>query len=462
VGVDDTSVHADRMSDIDAVVWGLDADPRLHAPIGSVSYFASPLDPERVTARLDRASRAVPRLRQRAVPSRLGLSVPRWEIDPTFSIERHVDVAEGTATRAEVLERTSDELARPFDRDQPLWSTVIYPDLGDGTAAMISRGHHALTDGLGALRIQLEMFDLEADPQPSADEPPAPDTSPPSRQARMVSAIEHELANQTRFLHGAARFLGTSIADPAGARDEMVDAVGSALRLAGPVGEALSPLLTQRSSLPTVRTLTLDLEIMKATASAAGVTLNDVFVSGTCAGMQILHERAGLPTERLRMAMPISTRGPDDDVETNRFVPLRFEIPLGAESTAAHFEIVHALVTAARREPAIGLVEPAAGIASRLPRAALLPLFRRMVDGTDFVASNLPGSPLPVWFCGSRLVAQYPFGPLTGAAVNVSLLSYCDDVAVGVVADTGAVDDPDELVECLRLGYARALGACDD
>ena len=50
---------------------------------------------------------------------------------------------------------------------------------------------------------------------------------------------------------------------------------------------------------------------------------------------------------------------------------------------------------------------------------------------------------------------MFPFGPLAGAAVNVTLLSNCDDVHLGINYDLAAVPDPEVLLDCLRRGIRR-------
>jgi diacylglycerol O-acyltransferase len=62
-----------------------------------------------------------------------------------------------------------------------------------------------------------------------------------------------------------------------------------------------------------------------------------------------------------------------------------------------------------------------------------------------------------VFIGGARLEAMFPFGPLAGAAVNVTLLSSCDDVHLGVNSDLAAVPDPDALVESLQESFDELL-----
>ena len=55
------------------------------------------------------------------------------------------------------------------------------------------------------------------------------------------------------------------------------------------------------------------------------------------------------------------------------------------------------------------------------------------------------------------VTGYYAFGPTTGAALNVTLLSYCGTCCVGVNVDTAAVPDAGVLVDCLRQGFDEVL-----
>ena len=106
-----------------------------------------------------------------------------------------------------------------------------------------------------------------------------------------------------------------------------------------------------------------------------------------------------------------------------------------------------------RREPALALSDTLAGIINRLPATASTSLFGSMLKGIDFVTSNVPGPPIPVYLAGARLERQIAFGPMTGAATNITLLSYIDDLNIGINTDPRAVTDPDLFLSCLADSF---------
>jgi diacylglycerol O-acyltransferase len=75
----------------------------------------------------------------------------------------------------------------------------------------------------------------------------------------------------------------------------------------------------------------------------------------------------------------------------------------------------------------------------------------------DFVASDVPGIPVPVFLGGARIRKQYAFGPTIGAAVNVTLLTYVDTCELGIDVDTGANPDYDVFHDCVVDGFEEVL-----
>jgi diacylglycerol O-acyltransferase / wax synthase len=116
-------------------------------------------------------------------------------------------------------------------------------------------------------------------------------------------------------------------------------------------------------------------------------------------------------------------------------------------------QAIHESTGAARAESSISMTDAIAGTLNLFPSGFV----GGMLKHVDFVASNVPGLPMPLYIGGARLERFYAFGPTIGAAVNVTLLSYCDTCEIGVNTDTGAVPDPEILMDCLREDFEEVL-----
>jgi diacylglycerol O-acyltransferase / wax synthase len=454
-----------RMSASDALMWRIEKDPLLRSTIVMVMVFERTLDRERVTERIDRVSRLVPRLRQRVLGHPLSVATPRWEVDPNFDLAYHLRFAQamGTGTMRDLFRIAEPIAMQGFDRARPLWEFTVVEGLEDERSALIAKVHHAVTDGVGGMKLQLELLDLQPDPPPPGPMPPAPQSRRLSEAQRWVDAVSWESRRRAGALremaHQAAATMGRALVDPVGVGTAALRTVESATRMLGPALEPLSPLMRNRSLSQRFDTLQLDLPRLKAASKLVGGKLNDAYVAGVIGGMRHYHEHHGHDLNELRMTMPINVRNERTAlVAGNQFNPARMAVPVWIDDPIGRMNAVRTLVERYRTEPALGLTETLADVLARLPATATTALFGSMLKGVDFVTSNVPGPPIPVYVDGVRMERQIAFGPMTGAAANMVVLSYCDTLNVGINTDPAAIPDPEVFTASLRHGFDEVLG----
>jgi len=80
----------ERMSDAEALMWRVEKDPFLTSTFANITILDRTIDFEAFVARMNRASIAIPRLRQRVQPTPVASGAPRWVRDPEFNIRHHV------------------------------------------------------------------------------------------------------------------------------------------------------------------------------------------------------------------------------------------------------------------------------------------------------------------------------------------------------------------------------------
>jgi hypothetical protein len=73
------------------------------------------------------------------------------------------------------------------------------------------------------------------------------------------------------------------------------------------------------------------------------------------------------------------------------------------------------------------------------------------------VTSNVPGPQFDTYASGGLIEEIYGFGPLSGAAANVTLFSYRGQCGIGLNTDQQAVPDPDVFRESIEAGLAQVL-----
>ena len=118
---------------------------------------------------------------------------------------------------------------------------------------------------------------------------------------------------------------------------------------------------------------------------------------------------------------------------------------------------IGALVRNQREQPALGWTEEISAAINLLGEAAATRVTGAMMKAVDFVTSNVPGPPFPVYVSGARIERMFPFGPPAGAAVNITLFSYNGVAQIGIRSDPASVPDPDRLVADLQSGFDEIL-----
>ncbi len=80
---------------------------------------------------------------------------------------------------------------------------------------------------------------------------------------------------------------------------------------------------------------------------------------------------------------------------------------------------------------------------SAMAPTALLP--------ANFVVSNVRSAPVPLYLAGARIETMMPLSILqTGQGLNVTVISYCDKIDVGVIVDPELIADPQHIVDAFE------------
>src|SRR5262249_7830808 len=125
----------------------------------------------------------------------LSLAPPRWEVDPHFDRSFHSRYlkANGERTLRAVLNMAQVIAMQGFDRARPLWEFYVIDDLVDGSAVLVMKIHHSISDGVGMVKMTSSMVETYRDADPER----APKPMPPAPPAHVLGPLE-------RFWHAFA------------------------------------------------------------------------------------------------------------------------------------------------------------------------------------------------------------------------------------------------------------------
>jgi WS/DGAT/MGAT family acyltransferase len=462
-----------RMSDAEALMWTVEKDPWLSSTFGVVSVLERPLDLDLFRARMRVAVARVARLRERVVPTGGRLGAPTWQPDPEFDLDHHVRpiALPSPGTDRQLLDLATHLVADPFDRTRPLWQFWVIEGLEGGRGALLSKLHHTITDGEGGVRLAEAYMDFTAD---------APMIETVDLDAVVAEAIAHEraanpplaaaaargaaddLRRRLGRLRGALGGLALNVADPARVPEigaEAIEHLRSLLAQLAPAGDdrAGSPIWTARSRRRHLEVLSVGLGELKAAAARAGSSLNDAFLTGVGAGVARYHEELGAESEGFRATFAVSTRQ-GNTAGGNAFAPLRVRLPGTGTPIDQRLGLTTAAVREVRSDPSTtGLLTSVTSLANLLPTGVVTRLARMEAARVDVATSNVRAAPVPTWVGGSLVEANYALGPVVGTPCNVTLLSYCDRVDLGLHIDPTAIAEPARLRRCMEEGFAELI-----
>lgn len=432
----------------DAFSWYQEADPAMRATIVAVVWLDRTPEWDRLAARVESTTRMVPRLRQRVAEPPARIAVPRWQTDEHFDITWHLRRTRAHTDDA-VLDLAGLEAMTGFDRARPLWVFTLVEGLPDGRAALLMKMHHALTDGVGAVRLAPTLFDTVPEPAfvPHPDEPHA---SPGS--ALVPSAIAHTAGQLTGLVGQVAGTAGPLawrlLRDPVGSLRIAWDTVKSIGATVAPVTDIRSPVMRGRGLGRRLHVVSVGLPELKHAAMTAGVTVNDAFLACITGGMRHYHHKHDAPVDELRVTMPISIRTETDPLASNRITLMRFLVPVSEADAARRMRLIDTRAKSARNSRSLPFTDAIAAGLDLLPTGFVGGMLKRV----DFLASDVTGMPVTNYLAGAKVTAHAAFGPTMGCAANLTLMSYNGTCRIAANLDTAAVPDTDIFADCLRRG----------
>ena len=454
------------MSQTDAFTWAMESDPRLRSTVVTVIMLDRCPDWDVVRERFEALSHNLPIWRQRVVESPPP-APPRWEEAPDFDIAFHMRRVSATEPRnlQGVLEMARVAAMSDFDRARPLWTATLIEGLDDDGAAVLCKFHHALTDGVGGVQIAMHLFDLTEQPR-SLESVQTRSGHPEVHEHGLLSGyidvLRYDLGLVRQAVTGAVRTAPKALFDvirhPMQTAASAGELTASVYRTMRPVRETGSPLMKDRTLVRRLAVHEVPLSKLKEAAHRSGGALNDAFVAGISGGLRRYHERHGVTVGDLHLTMPISIRTEDDNEGGNHITLARFDVPVGVADPAERISETRERTTRVRNERSTPYIQIIAGAMNLMPRSYIGSVLRKV----DFLASDVPGVPVPVYLAGAKVRVQYAFGPTIGSAVNVTLLTYVDTCALGIDVDTGAIPDFDVFYDCLVEGFDEVLALAGD
>jgi WS/DGAT/MGAT family acyltransferase len=466
---------ARRLSTQDAgFLYGESRTAPLH--IGGVSIFDGEIRFETALQYMKDRIHLVPRYRQRLLFAPFNLNHAMLVDDPDFKIENHFKrhKLKGN-TQAEMLREALDIFEPLLDRGKPLWEIYMLEGL-KGRAAMLTKVHHALVDGVSGMEIQR----LTSDFTPETPPPPPPKEAwnPPA------------LPSPTEVLIGAARdFFKAQLDSTSRALEELVRNPAEVTERTNKMVESMQsiartfarPIVTtpwNAALISSKRSVTLcryPFADFRAIRSAFGGTVNDVVLTilSEAAARYLKYHGYATGGGEMRIGCPVNVRRPEEQTDLGNRVSIMFPtVPADSMDIAQRHQRVCAETERIKKDQIPQTLDRMMDSGNLMP-PALIEMMSRIGQvnmdtasaivrswnfkpspggpamappGINLMASNVPGFQIPTYFCGRKLEEMLAVFPLSGnIGYGVGITSYNQEMFLNLTSDPTLLPDLDRM-----------------
>jgi len=392
------------------------------------------------------------------------LANPVWieddDIDLDYHIRRTVLPKPGTQEQLEALAaRLHSSL---LDRSRPLWEFYVIEGLADGTMGFYTKVHHAAIDGQAGVALGNAMLDIT--PVPRSVKPPR--TRRTHRYqlgvAELLGAALSNTLQQVRMIGKLVLPLGKALLDSAresiAERNLGLGRLRSLLKM-----PPRTPFNVSITNQRVFAALSLPLDEAKRMGKAHGASINDL-VLWLCstALREYLKESRELPEASLVAGVPVSLRAEGDTSMNNQVTMSLVELATNEKDPLQRLRLIRSATASMKNTmgafgeliptdfPSPGAPWLLSGLASLYGRSGLADRFRM----ANVAISNVPGSPLPLYMAGAKMLDYYPVSIAAhGVALNITVQSYMGQLCFGLIACRRAVPDVRDIAAQMRRAF---------
>jgi WS/DGAT/MGAT family acyltransferase len=386
-----------------------------------------------------------------------------WVDDEEFDVAYHVrrSALPRPGTEAQLRDLVGRIMSRPLDRSRPLWEMYLVEGLADGRFAILTKTHHAMVDGAGALDIGQVILDISPEPQRHAGTHWAPRPEP--SDIDLVAAAVSEVLRSPGAAVDAVRSGAVDVRETVERFGRRAAGLASAaLTLARP--PSANPLNAPIGEARRFGMSTMRLDDFKAIRKVHGGTINDVVlavVSGALREWMMTRGESVSSRSAVRALVPVSVRA-DEAESGNHIAAFLVDLPVGEPQAVVRLHRISYEMEQLKSTGQMVGAQALVGVAGFTPPTLHAAAARTANDWSrrmfNLVVTNVPGPQFPLYAAGALMLGAYPVVPLAkGQAVSIGLTSYDGGVYFGLNADRDAMTDVDVLAECLQAALAELL-----
>lgn len=448
-----------QLSNLDAAFLALESDQSpMH--IGCILTFVKPasgsMSFQKFTSYMASRLPCSPVFRRKLAGFPLGLDRPYWVDDRHFDLTRHLQHVRISGNDAE-SQRTAQIdafFSQRLPLDRPLWKMLFIEYSGDkkGEFAVLLKLHHAAVDGISAEKVLSALL-----------------TTEPSDTQALTDAWTPGFPSTTVMLGNKLRSLVRAPRELVHLGKQVKLAVERSMQLRSRDKEHQPPLFFASPTSPFSKPIDtahhlvsahLSLAQVKAIKNAVpGCTVNDVVLT-VCGGAlrQLLSDLDQLPEQPLVAMVPVSKRQADDESPCGNQVSAML-VPLAThlDGPRERLKTVRHSALQAKEYNREVAIERLMDLLPAWPVSVVLKAYTRLRIGNrippifNLVITNVPGSPVPLYLGGARLVSLEGTAPIVdGMGLTLVVTSYLNTLTIGVTSTVAMSEAADGFAGYLQ------------
>ncbi len=451
-----------QMSPVDSA-WLRMEDPTNLMMVTGIALLDRPVDFDRFRKTLEARLLTLDRFTMRVVETRLPVGTPHWEEDPTFNLDAHIHrvALPAPGGMAELQAFVSDLASTPMDFSKPLWHMHLVENvLGDKTA-LVLRFHHCIGDGTAMTAVMYRLMDAE--PDAPVDEVKTETETESERRSLVgtmftpVRAVVSLPGKAIRLTGRTASVIARESVNTLRHPTRIVKGTENATEVATIIGRVL--LMPPDPETPFKGTLgvqkrvawsdVVDLMEVKDIGKKFGTKVNDVLLSAVTGALRryLIEQDVDVADLEIRVVVPVDLRPPERALELgNNFGLVFVSLPLHIADP------VERLLETKRRMDVIKQSLEAVAFFGMLNIFGVAPpqvedqVVNIFATRATAVMTNVIGPRQPLYLAGAKIENMMFWVPQSGRlGMGISVLSYADQVTLGVIADAGLVADPERI-----------------
>ena len=369
-----------------------------------------------------------------------------WKPDEEFDIEHHVrhSALPRPGRVRELLDLCGRLHSTRLAWERPLWEAHLIEGLKDGRVAMYTKTHHALVDGVSAMRLLASTLSTDPDRR---DMPPPWGYQSPRRTSGGDGGDggAGDKGGLSEVPLAALRGAMGITAEAAGMPSALVKTIRKGLKNETSALSLYAPRTIFNQEITGSRRFAAQdwpIERLRAIGKATGTTINDVVIAMCSGAMRTyLLELDALPDRPLVAMVPVGLNAKQSQVASaeggNAVGAVMVQMATDLDDPARRLGAIHRSMKDGKE--ALSSMTPVQILAmsaiGQAP-AILTPMLKMqgiVRPPYNLIISNVPGPRTTHYWNGAQLLGTYPLSiPINGMALNITCTSYDGNMAFGL------------------------------